>query len=69
MARRRAVPWLGLGVGVENPEAAALYERLGYTRTGIVTQSEYEFVGENDVEQHAVEWNEYMIRNLEVTPR
>jgi len=65
MARLREVPWLGLGVGVENPEAAALYERLGYTRTGIVTQSEYEFVDENGVEQHAVEWNEYMIMDLQ----
>ena len=31
LARLRGVPRLGLGVGVENPPAAALYERLGYT--------------------------------------
>ena len=62
--RLREVPWLGLGVGVENPPAAALYERLGYTRTGIVARSEYQFVDEIGAEQHAVEWDEYMIMDL-----
>jgi ribosomal protein S18 acetylase RimI-like enzyme len=68
LARLRAVPWLGLGVGVDNPEATALYESLGYMRTGIGTQSEYEYVDESGVAQHASEWDEYMIKNLEVTP-
>jgi len=63
-ARLREVPWLRLGVGVENPEAAALYERLGYTRTGIVVRSEYQFVDENGIEQNAVEWDEYMIMDI-----
>ncbi len=64
LARLRGVPRLGLGVGVENPPAAALYERLGYTRTGIVARSEYQFVDEIGAEQHAVEWDEYMIMDL-----
>jgi ribosomal protein S18 acetylase RimI-like enzyme len=64
MARRREVPWLALGVGVENPAAAALYERLGYACTGIVVRSEYHYFDENGVEQHAVEWDEYMIIDL-----
>lgn len=66
VAEVRKVPWLGLGVGVENPEAAALYERLGYTRTGIVTRSEYDYVDENAVAQHAVEWDEYLVKSLPV---
>lgn len=49
---------------VENPPAAALYERLGYTRTGIVARSEYQYLDEHGVEQHAVEWDEYMIMDL-----
>jgi len=33
---------LVLGVGLDNPRAAALYERLGYVRTGAVTTTTYE---------------------------
>jgi hypothetical protein len=66
LARLRGARWLGLGVGVDNPKAAALYERLGYVRTGIVARSEYGFVDDNRVEQHAVEWDEYMVMDVEV---
>ncbi|MER5967408.1 GNAT family N-acetyltransferase [Streptomyces sp. NPDC002057] len=31
LARERGAAFLGLGVGHDNPRAAALYERLGYT--------------------------------------
>ena len=53
-----------MAVGVDNLQAGALYKRLGYRRTGIVARSEYRFVDENGTEQHAVEWNEYMILAL-----
>ena len=62
--RLRKAPWIGLGVGVENPQAAALYEHLGYIRTGLVARSEYDFLDENGVQRHAIEWNEYMIMDL-----
>ncbi len=67
LARRRAGSLVGVRGRRRQPEAAALYERLGYARTGIVARSEYDFVDENGVEQHAVEWNEYLIMDLEVT--
>ena len=63
MARRRGVRWLGLGVDVDNPEAGALYERLGYTRTGIVSRTASTTTSTRTaLQQHAVEWDEYMIK-------
>ncbi len=68
LARLRRERWLGLGVGVDNPEARALYERLGYEHTGIVERSEYCFMDESGTEHQAVEWNEYMIKDLGAAP-
>ncbi len=68
LARRRGAHWLGLAAGVDNLEARALYECLGYRRTGIVERSEYCFMDESGTEHQAVEWNEYLIRDLDADP-
>lgn len=68
-SRRRGVRWLGLGVDVDNSAAAALYARLGYTSTGVFAHSEYDYVDDNGVQQHAIERNEIMIRELGPEPR
>jgi ribosomal protein S18 acetylase RimI-like enzyme len=65
---RRGVRWLGLGVDVDNSAAAALYARLGYTSTGVFAHSEYDYVDDDGVQQHAIERNEIMIRELDPGP-
>ena len=58
-ARPRA---LLLGVGEDNPRAAALYERLGYVRTGVVTTTTYGYVDDEGVARTATERDEDLIK-------
>ncbi|MCZ3386849.1 MAG: GNAT family N-acetyltransferase [Actinomycetia bacterium] len=53
---------LVLAVGLENPGAARLYERLGYLRSGIVELSEYDYTDASGIDRHAVEWNECRVK-------
>lgn len=53
---------LVLGVGVDNPRAAALYERLGYVRTGVFATTTYDYVDERGVTRTATERDEDLIK-------
>lgn len=53
---------LVMGVGFDNPRAAALYERLGYERTGVVTTTTYEYVDDDGVNRIATEKDEERIK-------
>jgi ribosomal protein S18 acetylase RimI-like enzyme len=53
---------LVVGVGVDNPRAAALYERLGFVRTGVVSTTTYEYVDDEGATRTATETDEELIR-------
>lgn len=53
---------LVVGVGVENPRAAALYERLGYQRTGVLSTTTYSYVDAAGVTQTVTEHDEELIK-------
>ena len=53
---------LVLGVAQDNPRAAALYERLGYVRTGVVAETTYEYVDERGVRRTATELDEDLLK-------
>lgn len=42
-ARDRGHGAVGLGVGLDNPDAVRLYERLGYVSTGVVSTTTYSY--------------------------
>lgn len=60
----RGVARLGMGVAEDNPRALALYERLGYTDTGLRFTDVYTGVGRDGTEQHLVEPGRYLTRDL-----
>jgi len=53
---------LGWGVGLDNERAAALYERLGYVRSGVVTTTTYEYVDNFGVTRTATETDEDLVK-------
>lgn len=53
---------LVVGVGVDNPRAAALYERLGFVRTGVVSTTTYEYVDDKGATRTATETDEELIK-------
>lgn len=53
---------LVVGVGLENPRAAALYERLGYERTGELSTTTYTYVDSSGITKTATERDEELIK-------
>ncbi|WP_307864334.1 GNAT family N-acetyltransferase [Agrococcus sp. TF02-05] len=53
-----------LGVGVDNPRAAALYRRLGYAETGERSTTTYEYVDRDGVRRTATETDVHMRKRL-----
>lgn len=55
---------LSIGVGIDNPRAAALYERLGYCPTGERTTTTYEYVDDSGIRRTATETDETRVKQL-----
>lgn len=55
---------LEVGVGVDNPRAAALYRRLGYVETGERSTTTYEYVDRDGVRRTATETDVHMRKRL-----
>ncbi|CAQ02888.1 GNAT family N-acetyltransferase [Clavibacter sepedonicus] len=53
---------LAVGVGLDNPRARALYERLGYRGTGENTTTTYAYVDDAGVTRRATETDEMLVR-------
>lgn len=66
-AERLAAPAgrMRLGVGIDNPSARRLYERLGYRPTGKVETTTYDFVDADGITRSATETDEWMEKELE----
>ena len=62
--RARPVGRVRLGVGVDNPEARRLYERLGYRGLGERVTTTYEYVDADGVRRTATETDEWMEKDL-----
>lgn len=56
--------WLAIGVGIDNPRAHALYERLGYVDLGERTTSTYQYVDDDGVSRTATETDTRLIKQL-----
>lgn len=54
---------LVLGVGLDSPRAAALYEKLGYVRMGVFTTTTYDYVDDRGVTRTATERDEDLIKS------
>ena len=65
---RRGGTALALGVGVDNPDAARLYDRLGYRRTGVLDTLEYSWIDDDDGQHHERETSELLLHGLDVVP-
>ncbi|AXK47318.1 GNAT family N-acetyltransferase [Brachybacterium saurashtrense] len=65
-AERRARPAdrLRLNVGLDNPAARRLYERLGYRPTGELQTTTYDYVDACGVTRAATETSEWMEKHL-----
>lgn len=55
---------LRVGVALENHAAARLYERLGFERTGVFSQSTYSYVDEAGLARTATEHDEEFVKRL-----
>ncbi|UTT61659.1 GNAT family N-acetyltransferase [Microcella humidisoli] len=53
---------LVVGVVFDNPRAAALYERLGFVRTGVVSTTTYEYVDDEGATRTATETDEELVK-------
>ena len=53
-----------VSVSLENPDAARLFDRCGYHRTGIIDVSEYDWVENAGSTHHKREVNELLIKRL-----
>lgn len=69
-AERLAAPTsrLAVGVGVDNPRARALYERLGYRSTGQESTTTYEYVDAHGVRRTATETDVLLVKDLAGAP-
>jgi ribosomal protein S18 acetylase RimI-like enzyme len=56
---------LRVGVGLDNPRARALYERLGYRGTGEITTTSYSYVDDEGAARKATETDETLARDLD----
>lgn len=54
---------LSLGVATDNQRAASLYERLGYERTGVFSDSTYEYVDDEGMRRTATETDETLTKH------
>lgn len=65
-AERRASPAdrLRLGVGLDDPAARRLYERLGYRPTGEVETTTYDHVDAEGITRSATETDEWLEKDL-----
>jgi len=65
-AEHRALPAgrLRLGVGLDNPQARRLYERLGYRAVGDPVTTTYEYVDADGVRRTATETDQMMEKAL-----
>ncbi|MFX0538961.1 GNAT family N-acetyltransferase [Ornithinimicrobium sp. Y1847] len=59
---------VGMGVGVDNPRAGQLYERLGYRRTGHLTTTTYRYLDEDGQAHEATEQDELLVCDLRDLP-
>jgi len=64
---RRGGTALAHGVGVDNPDAARLHDRLGYQRTGVLDTVEYIWIDADGGQHHERETSELRLRSLDVT--
>ncbi|HYP73753.1 MAG TPA: GNAT family N-acetyltransferase, partial [Microbacterium sp.] len=62
--RLRSGDRLAVGVGLDNPRARALYERLGYRATDELTTTTYEYVDDQGVRRRATETAETLIKGI-----
>ena len=53
---------LVVGVGVDNSRAAALYERLGFVRTGVVSTTPYKYIDDDGATRMATETDEELLK-------
>lgn len=53
---------LVMGVGLANPRAAALYERLGYRRTGVQSSTTYSYVDGDGLTRSVTEHDEELLK-------
>ncbi|MBN9224317.1 MAG: acetyltransferase [Microbacterium sp. SCN 70-27] len=53
-----------MGVGVDNPRARALYERLGYVATGRFSTTTYDFMDASGATRTATETDELLVKEL-----
>ncbi|HTJ69799.1 MAG TPA: GNAT family N-acetyltransferase [Actinospica sp.] len=60
----RGLRQAGLGVGVENPDAARLYLRLGYQDTHIHAESRYTWYDADDVAHDVTEVDTHLVKDL-----
>ncbi|MGW2570896.1 GNAT family N-acetyltransferase [Streptomyces sp. NPDC001537] len=61
LARERALPLVGIGVGRDNPRAAALYTRLGY-RPVTDYLDRYTYVGVDGAERECVDACTFLVK-------
>ncbi len=59
---------LAIGVGIDNPRARALYERLGYAPTGRETTTTYDYVDDQGVRRTATETDVLLVKDLSAVP-
>lgn len=59
----RAAGELSVGVGLDNPDARRLYERLGYCATGEISSTTYRYV-DADGEHEVTETDERLVKHL-----
>lgn len=63
-ARRHGHTRVGMGVGIDNPDARRLYERLGYAPTGRISTVTYDYVDAEGVAHRATETDELLVKRL-----
>lgn len=64
--RARGLRRIGVAAADDNPRAASLYARLGYTDTGLRTDSRYVYPDDAGVLREIVEHNILLVKNLDV---
>lgn len=64
LTRARGLGRIAVGVAEGNADAARLYGRLGYERTGVIDRSEYTWIDCDGVAHDAVELDELLVRDL-----
>lgn len=60
----RGINSLTIAVGLDNPDALRLYERLGYQQTNVIVPREYDWTDQDGVTHHEIEHNQILLRRL-----